>query len=414
MSTATASEPTSNSRFRDWWTRDRTRERQRRAATVSLTVASIVIGGWCAWLLHADVDQALGQRAFLYAFLFAFLPVIPLVTLLVWCGRLRPPPARFICLALGWGALVATLISLRLNGWLAIQIGDQYGATPRSAVFIAPWVEETAKGAALFALVWWNRATFSSVITGVVYGGLIGVGFAFTENVVYYGQIFQFIQTTSADGAAALDAVQELFKWRGVAAPFVHPMFTMMTGLGLGIAVRHRHVGVRVLAPVAGFLTAVLLHMSYNTMASFASGAALLGLYLGLLLPTLAGLTWVVFAVCRRERRTLTARLRDYTAYGWLKPDSVDHVTSVRGRRAARRFVRRLGRAERDRLRAFQRVGIEVAVVRDRLVRGVAGKRDLQREAQLIAELRDLSRRVVLPGQEALSAADEAPARSSW
>jgi protease PrsW len=112
-------------------------------------------------------------------------------------------------------------------------------------VFIAPWVEETAKGAVVFFLVWWRRHDFNSLLAGAVYGGLTGIGFAFTENIVYYGQLFQRVKDYEGGQQVALRAVEHLFLWRGVAAPFVHPMFTMMTGIGVGLAVRHRHVGVR-------------------------------------------------------------------------------------------------------------------------------------------------------------------------
>lgn len=388
--------------------------RQRRFATVVLAVAVVVAAGWCAWLIHADLDQVIGRRAFVFALLFAFVPVAPLVGVFVWFGRMRSEPRLLLFIALLWGVLVATLASLRLNGWLATEVGDQYGVSARSAVFIAPWVEETAKAAVVFGLMWWRRNDFPLVVAGVVYGGLAGVGFAFTENIVYYGQIFQFTQTTEGDNEAALDAVQELFRWRGMAAPFVHPMFTMMTGLGLGLALHHRHRGVRILAPVAGFCAAVLLHMGYNTIASFSGDTALVGAYVGALLPTLAALTLMIFAVRRHERHVLAARLRDYSAFGWLQREIVDFVVTPKARRAARRHTRDLSKAELAKVRAFQRVGVDLAVLRDRMVRGVAGRHAPERERHLIADLRRLRRDVVLPGDSTSVRGDEGPPRSSW
>ena len=60
-------------------------------------------------------------------------------------------------------------------------------------MFVAPWVEEACKATIIFAIAWWRRHDFNGVIAGVVYGGLTGIGFAFTENIVYYGQIFQHV-----------------------------------------------------------------------------------------------------------------------------------------------------------------------------------------------------------------------------
>ncbi|MBA2443910.1 MAG: PrsW family intramembrane metalloprotease [Nocardioidaceae bacterium] len=387
---------------------------QRRFATLVLTAAIVVAAGWCAWLIHADVDQAIGRRAFVFALLFALVPVAPLVGAFVWFGRLRPEPLRFLGIALLWGALAATLVSLRLNGWLAVEVGDRYGVSPRSAVFVAPWVEETAKAAVVFGLMWWRRHNFPLVVAGIVYGGLAGVGFAFTENIVYYGQIFQLIQDTQRDNAAALDAVQELFRWRGMAAPFVHPLFTMMTGLGVGLAIRHRHLGLRILAPVAGFCAAVLLHMGYNTIASFSHGTALMSAYAGVLLPVLATLTAAIFVVRRHERHVLAARLGDYSASGWLQPHTVDYLIVPKARREARRYARDLPKPERVKVRTFQRAGVDLAVLRDRMVHGVAGQHALERERLLLADLRRLRRDVVLPGHSSFPVAANAPSRSSW
>lgn len=382
-------------------------------AELAVIVALIALSVWCGWLLYEDLRAVVGPRAFVYATLFAGAPVAPLVMVFLWLDRLRPEPKRFLLVALMWGALIAAYASLRLNGWLAIELGDRYGASPRSAVFVAPWVEEGCKATVIFALAWWRRHDFNGAVAGVVYGGLTGIGFAFTENVVYYGQIFQRVHDLGNDNGAAVDAVQSLFIWRGVAAPFIHPMFTVMTGIGIGVAIRHRHVGVRLVAPVVGYCAAVLLHMGYNTAASFVRGEALVAVYVGLLIPTLLVLSVVVGAIRRHERLVIAARLHDYTAFGWLRADQIPLIVGRRGRRTLRRQAKPLGRAEQDRARALQRTGVDLGVLRDRQVRGVADERDRDREAQLIEKLRSLLGRVVL--SEGVAPRDEPDAvRSSW
>ncbi|MGH3470675.1 MAG: PrsW family glutamic-type intramembrane protease, partial [Nocardioidaceae bacterium] len=211
-----------------------------------------------------------------------------------------------------------------------------------------------------------------------------------------------------------LSAVTHLFLWRGVAAPFVHPMFTMMTGLGVGLAVRYRHVGVRILAPVAGYCSAVLLHMGYNAIASFTAGRSLTAAYIAVLLPTLVTLAVTVLLVRRYERRVLRARLRDYTAYGWLRADHLDFIATTRGRRVARRHARRFGKSQRDLVRQFQCGGLDLAVLRDRIVRGVAGAGELHRESQLLARLRLLSRKVMLPDSARPARRELTRENSSW
>ena len=387
----------------------RTRLRWRTAAFIAL----VLIAAGCGWLLYSDLHAVISRRAFTYGTLFALAPVAPMVAVFVWVDRLRPEPAHLMVVALVWGALIATYVSLRLNGWLAAEIGDRYVVSARSAVFVAPWVEEVCKATVIVAIAWWRRHDFNGVVAGVVIGGLAGVGFAFTENIVYYGQVFQHVHDLNNDNGAAMKAVRSLFVWRGVAAPFIHPMFTMMTGMGIGIAVRHRHVGVRVLAPAVGFCMAVLLHMGYNTAASFAVGRGLVAVYVGLLVPTLLVLAVVVALVRRHEVSVITARLNDYTVYGWLNADHIPYLVTPRLRRRLRRQAKRSGRPERDRIRVLQRTGVDLGVLRDRLVRGVAGGQERRREAELIARLRDLLTRVRLPdgpsGHHGVS-----PVRSSW
>lgn len=380
---------------------------------VLVLTAIATVAAWCGWRLDVNLRAVISPRAFTFGSLYAFAPVVPMVLVFVLLNRFRPEPARLLVIALVWGTFIATYFALRLNSWLASQLGNGHGGSAQSAVFIAPWVEEACKATVIFAIAWWRRHDFNGVLAGVVYGGLSGIGFAFTENVVYYGQIFQHVHDLKNDNGAALDAVQSLFLWRGVAAPFIHPMFTMMTGIGIGIAVRSRHVGVRVLAPAVGFCAAVLLHMGYNTAASFAVGDALIAVYLGMLVPTLLILATLVLVVARDERRVIAARLSDYTVYGWLRDDEIPYLVSMRGRRRLRQHAKLFGRAEQTRARTLQRAGVDLGVLRDRMVRGVAGKQEFRREAELMATVRDLLSRTRLP-DGAGRGGDPVAARSSW
>jgi protease PrsW len=378
------------------------------AAFTGLTVCVVLV-----WALQRDLHTAMDLRAFRWGLLFAVIPVLPLTAFFIWLDRLRPEPVALLVVALLWGALAATYFSLKLNGWLVEEMGD-YGASPRSAIFVAPWVEETMKAAVVFGIVFWRRHDFNSVIAGVVYGGLTGVGFAFTENILYYGQQFQAVLKGGAEPSQALDSVQDLFQWRGIAAPFVHPMFTMMTGLGIGLAVRYRHLGVRILAPVAGFCAAVLLHMSYNAIVSFVAVGNLASVYVPILLPTLFALLALVAAVRRHEREVMRARLHDYARFGWLRPDHVDLIVTWSGRHRARAYARQFGKAELRRVRAFQKTGLDLGVLRDRMVRGVAGGAELPRERQLIQTMRDFRGRVMLPGISERPLDQRTTVSSSW
>ncbi len=68
----------------------------------------------------------------------------------------------------------------------------------------------------------------------------------------------------------------------------------------------------------------------------------------------------------------------------------------------------------RQRVRVFQRTGMDLGVLRDRLVRGVAGPAELARERDLIATMRDLRGKVMLPGVAESPVDERSTTSSSW
>src|SRR5665811_423001 len=55
---------------------------------------------------------------------------------------------------------------------------------PSSAI-VAPITEEGAKGLFVLLLLWARRHELDGILDGIVYAGMVGVGFAFTENILY-------------------------------------------------------------------------------------------------------------------------------------------------------------------------------------------------------------------------------------
>jgi hypothetical protein len=104
-----------------------------------------------------------------------------------------------------------------------------------SSVIQAPLVEEFAKGLGVFLVFVFGRRTFDGPVDGVVYGALVGAGFAFTENILYFA-------TSLIEGGVADTAFT--FFLRGILSPFAHVMFTAITGYALGLAAR-RGAGAR-------------------------------------------------------------------------------------------------------------------------------------------------------------------------
>jgi RsiW-degrading membrane proteinase PrsW (M82 family) len=371
------------------------------------------VAALCLWRMEVLFRSRLGVDALGYALFYAAIPVVPFLGLFWWLQRRRPEPRWCFAVAFLWGAFVASYVALELNQFVARQV-SRYTPTSWAAIFVAPWVEETAKAAIVFAIVLWRRHDFGGVIAGAVYAGCSAIGFAFAENTIYYANVYRAALADHGTSAEALDAVQYLFMFRGLKTPYIHPMFTIMTGIGVGVALRARHRAARVIAPAAGFCLAALLHMSYNSMATFASRAPAFNAMVYLILMPIAILVVVGLMAARRyEGRVLAARLSDYGVFGWLRNSTIPYIVEPRQRRAARRYARRIGKGERRRVVEYQRIGVDLAVLRDRMVRGVAGASELDRERVLIKELRERGRRIQLPaGAGALE--PSGLAKSSW
>ncbi len=111
---------------------------------------------------------------------------------------------------------------------------------------VAPVTEEAAKGLFILLLLIYRRHELDGILDGLVYAGMVGIGFAFTENILYLTSAYM-----GEDGhAGGLGGAVGLFIVRCIFGPFAHPFFTAFIGIGIGIAVGARSRGVRVAGPV--------------------------------------------------------------------------------------------------------------------------------------------------------------------
>ena len=313
--------------------------------------------------------------------------------LFVWLDRFRRQAIWMYLVAWGWGASIATLAAMYLNSWLGelmmVRGAGDPGAGARAAVFSAPFIEEASQATIVFALAVLVRHRVASMLQSVTLAGLTATGFAFTENIVYYARarVYSSYQQGAGDADAA---VAGLFRLRGIYTSFGHMLFTSMTGIGIGIAVRTRSKLVRVLAPITGYLAAATLHMAFNGISSTSGSTAQLMPYYFLALGLVAAMVAFLVFQTFRESRRIRQRLTDFVRMGWL--DERDpHVYSSWWRRlwimtvAARR-----GRRTWLASRRFMIAMTDLAYTRDAVVRGVVDAAGDTYEKTLLVQLRDL------------------------
>ncbi|GBD22083.1 hypothetical protein HRbin28_02557 [bacterium HR28] len=260
---------------------------------------------------------------------------------LLWLDPLEHEPPWLLLIALLWGAGVGTLVGGFSTLALDVIARGLFGASEAisdaaSTVIFAPVTEELAKGAFLLFLFAFARHEFDDVVDGIVYGGLVGLGFAVVEDFSYY------LMTLAEEGLAATGV---LFVIRGLLTGFGHPFYTALTGLGCGLARSTRSVSLRVLAPIGGLAAAMFFHALWNglAVATAATENVVLGLVVlvgypfGILLPGALTLTIVAVVAARRRRRDVRRYLEEAVREGLAQSDDLDTLTRP-WRRRGRQF----------------------------------------------------------------------------
>lgn len=325
---------------------------------IALSIALCVVGLLTLMMIGA-LNTGLG--GLIVGMLLAALPVPFYMALALSVDRYEKEPMSMLALAFLWGATGAVFISFILNSInsaLFGAIGGDGAAALGGSVISAPVVEETAKAIALLAFFIWKKDEFDGVLDGIVYAGMVGLGFAMTENVSYYGQ------------ALASGSLGGTLFVRGILAPFSHPLFTAMTGVGLGIARETTKRGLKMLAPLAGLCLAMALHGTWNLSASF--GAAFLGVYVLVMVPTFLALLGIVLYAQARERRIIRANLLPYVQTGHVSPAELQALCVFGGRmKTLYAAATRGGMKEYRREACFQQAASELAFHRWRTERGI-------------------------------------------
>jgi protease PrsW len=343
----------------------------------------VVVGFlFAALVLVVYYGATLGVVTTVLAVLLAVLPLGIVIPTFLWLDRFESEPTRYLVGAFLWGALVAAVIAALFNtGAVSVleATTDPQAALQTTAVLVAPFVEEAAKGA-LVLIVWWVvRREFDGVTDGVVYAGICAAGFAFTENIQYLAQAW------ASGGGEALTGT---FVARCLMSPFAHPMFSVLFGVGVGVAATSRTWLPRILGPVLGYLLAVLSHALWN-LAAVSGGRGMVVVYLLVEVPIfLAFIGFVVWAR-RREGRLIGQFLRPYADAGWLSAAEVAMLSSMPKRREARAWARaNTGRAGLAAMRSFQDTASELALLRRRMYHSAADEHALEHERELLEALR--------------------------
>jgi RsiW-degrading membrane proteinase PrsW (M82 family) len=208
-----------------------------------------------------------GAASLVVALTVPFIPALAIVLLANFMDRFEHEPWFLRLAAFLWGAIIAVppariieyYAVLWMQGWLS------EANILQNSLFLALNAgipEEAFKGLGLLLFYLFLRNEFDNVTDGIVYGALIGAGFALVENFDYFAR-------NSREFLWILIIGRVVLGWLN------HSTFIICFGIALG-QVRHTQERWRsIVVPLVGYLIAVMLHSIFDFVDNFANGMML-------------------------------------------------------------------------------------------------------------------------------------------
>ena len=277
-----------------------------------------------------------GPAPTLVGLLLALLPFPLLVALILYLDRLEPEPRALLAAIFGAGAGMAVITAL-LGRALHTGVITTPDLEPHTSVGVAvsvgaaiggALVAESLNALVLLSLLASRRTEIDGVEDGVVYGSMVGLGFALVANVYAYA-----VAWNSGAGALA-----EEFARRGIFGPVFQAMFTSLIGLGIAYVAARPAVPGRYLAIVVGWVAAVALDALWNYSVG-ESGTGLLVSYVVLIAALLAIIATVI-SDRRRVIRMINTFLLDFEHPEVVTIEDIRMLGSLRWRRLGRQWAR--------------------------------------------------------------------------
>lgn len=300
------------------------------------------------------------------AILGALVPMAIYIALVWWLDRYEKEPFWLLALAFLWGAIPAALLSvileIALDIPLAVLGGEGLVANLASVSINAPLVEESTKGLALIGLVLIFRHEFDDVLDGIVYGAMIGFGFAFTENLFAY---FLPILVEEGFGAGLINILM-----RSVVFGFNHAFWTGIIGAAVGYARLSRSWGRRLFVPMVGWAAAVLFHGIHNAGTTLVEQTFCLSLGVSVVVDWggLMLLLGIAYLVLRKESHWIEHGLAEEVRQSALTPQEFDLLRSAGQRMWVRwRAWNRGGRMAYRSVGRYYQVATELAFKKQHL-----------------------------------------------
>jgi RsiW-degrading membrane proteinase PrsW (M82 family) len=299
-----------------------------------------------------------GPAPTLVGLLLALLPIPLLVALVLYLDRLEPEPRALLAAIFGAGAGIAVITALLgralhtglittpdLEPHASVAAGVSVGAAIGGAL-----VAETLNGLVLLGLLASRRTEIDGVEDGVVYGSMVGLGFALVANVYAYAVAWN----------AGAGALAEEFARRGIFGPAFQALFASLMGLGVSYVAARPALPGRYAAILVGWVAAVALDALWNHSEA-GDDTAVQFTYVILFAALLAV---IIAVIVDRQRviRMITNFLPDFEHPEVVTTEDIRMLASLRLRRLGRQWARlELGIVGRQAMAQYQLAATELA-----------------------------------------------------
>jgi RsiW-degrading membrane proteinase PrsW (M82 family) len=254
--------------------------------------------------------------AIVISILLGFLPMLFFAWIVYWVDRYEKEPKLLLGGVFIWGAVLSAGVAFVVNTLVGLGV---YLFTRSDSVtelttgsMVAPIVEECLKGFAVLIVFLVFRNEFDSILDGIIYGSVVALGFAATENAYY---IYNFGYNENG-----VIGIVIMFVIRVFMVGWQHPFYTAFTGIGLAVARLSPNNTLKIFAPLAGLSMAILTHAFHNTLASLIPG--LTGLAAGTLIDWTGWFMMFIFIMwaLNREQNWLIHQLKEEVDLALISP----------------------------------------------------------------------------------------------
>lgn len=264
---------------------------------------------------------------FFYSSLAAVLPIAFYIFFIRWMDRYEREPWTAILLTFALGASISFGMSYFGNTFIGIlgskylsHIGNDYFVTS----IVAPVIEECSKLLIVLFFAYLSRE-FDNESDGLIYGAVVGLGFAFSENIMYFNRAYEQAGTMHWLKTVMI---------RSVFSAGVHACATGISGAAVAYG-KYRPKAERAILLLGGLAIAVAVHSWWNGLltAGKYSNDPILSLIPFFALPVLWVILFVTFQVSLYyEKKIIGRELKAEADLGTLPHAHIPYIKSYLNR----------------------------------------------------------------------------------